>query len=46
MSRVADPRQRGENHMEEFNHPNTRAEFNKAIVLGGYEPTTFKKMID
>jgi hypothetical protein len=34
---------KGVNHMEEFNHPNTRAEFNNAIVLGGYEPTTFKK---
>ncbi len=34
---------KGVNHMEEFNHPNTRAEFNNAIVLGGYEPKTFKK---
>ena len=34
---------KGVNHMEEFNHPNTRAEFNKAIVLGGYKPETFQK---
>jgi len=34
---------KGVNHMEEFNHKNTKAEFEKAIVLGGYEPTTFKK---
>lgn len=34
---------KGVNHMEEFNHPNTRAEFNKAIVLGAYKPETFQK---
>jgi len=34
---------KGVNHIEEFNHPNTRAEFNKAIVLGGYKPETFQK---
>ncbi len=33
---------KGVNHMEEFNHKNTRAEFEKAIVLGGYTDT-FKK---
>ena len=34
---------KGVNHMEEFNHPNTKAELNKAIVLGGYKPDTFQK---
>lgn len=34
---------KGVNHMEEFNHPNTRAEFKKAIEDGGYEPAIFKK---
>ena len=34
---------KGVNHMEEFNHPNTRAEFNNAIVLGGYGNGVFKK---
>ena len=34
---------KGVNHMEEFNHKNTRAEFKKAIVDGGYEPNTFQK---
>lgn len=34
---------KGVNHMEEFNHPNTKAEFNKAIVLGGTYPPLFKK---
>ncbi len=31
------------NHMEEFNHKNTRIEFNKAIVEGGYGNGIFKK---
>lgn len=34
---------KGVNHMEEFNHPKTRAEFEKAIVLGGTYPLLFKK---
>jgi len=34
---------KGVNHMEEFNHKNTRAEFKKAIEDGGYAPETFKK---
>lgn len=29
--------------MEEFNHKNTRIEFNKAIVEGGYGNGIFKK---
>ncbi len=33
---------KGVNHMEEFNHRDTRAEFKKAIVDGGYT-NTFKK---
>ena len=31
------------NHMEEFNHKNTRIEFNNAIVEGGYGNGIFKK---
>jgi pimeloyl-ACP methyl ester carboxylesterase len=31
------------NHLEEFNHKNTKAEFNKAIVEGGYGNGIFKK---
>lgn len=34
---------KGVNHMEQRNHPNTRAEFRKAIVDGGYGNGVFKK---
>lgn len=30
------------NHMEEFNHKNTRTEFEKALVLGGYGETFYR----
>ncbi len=34
---------KGVNHMEQFNHPKTRAEFKKAIEDGAYAPETFQK---
>lgn len=34
---------KGVNHMEEFNHRNTREEFRKLITEGSYRPDIFKK---
>ncbi len=34
---------KGVNHMEEFNHKNTKAEFEKAILLGSYGNGVFRK---
>jgi len=34
---------KGVNHMEEFNHPNTREEFRKVINGESYLPPTFQK---
>jgi hypothetical protein len=33
---------KGVNHMEEFNHPNSRREFNRAITEGNYGNGVFR----